>query len=226
MKATDRITRRERSERDRSDPDEDLAEHVMTYFWQGKLSLGDRSNLLGRFYSMATAELKARALEFVGRSIRNAGTDVLDRILDRLMRLWEWRLDEAVKLESEERRKELAAFGWWFAAEAFPEDWAIVQLERALKAGGEIDADHLVAERLSALSERYPREAMVCMRLVAEGDDEGWGIIGWRDEARSAISNAMASEDSDARRSAEALVNYLGTRGHLEFRDLLTDPQA
>ncbi|MDQ3913737.1 MAG: hypothetical protein M3285_00940 [Actinomycetota bacterium] len=150
--------------------------------------------------------------------------EVLERILERIMRLWEWRLVEAATLEPAARRKELGAFGWWFAAEAFPEDWAIAQLERALTEGGGADADHLVAERIRTVSERYPREAVVCMRLMAAGDDEGWGIIGWRDEARSAITTAMASGNADARAAAEALVNYLGTRGHLEFRDLLPHP--
>ena len=60
---------------------------------------------------------------------------------------------------------------------------------------------------------------------MVEADNEGWRIIGWRDEARTAISNAMTSGDTDARSEAEGLVNYLGTRGHLEFRDLLGAPE-
>lgn len=219
--AIDRIASREKAERDRMDPDENLAEHVMTYFWQGKLDLEDPENLLGRFYVTAPPELRAHALEFVGRSIRNAGEDVEGELLDRVMRLWEWRLVEAAKADPNARRTELAAYGWWFGAQSFPEDWAIAQLERALSVGGEIEAEHLVAERLAAIAEKHPRSAMTCMRRMAEADKEGWGIIGWRDELRAAISTALASGEVEARNEAEGLVNYLGARGHLEFRDLL-----
>jgi len=121
----------------------------------------------------------------------------------------------------DEYRKELAAFGWWFAAECFDDGWSIAQLNAALELAREIDADHLVAERLVGISTRFPTEAMTCMRIMVEGDKEGWGIIGWRDDARAAIANALASDDAKAHAAAEGLVNYLGTRGHLDFRDLL-----
>jgi hypothetical protein len=226
-RAIDRIGRREMSERARMDPDEHLAEHIMTYYWQGKLPVGDSSNLLGLFFDKAPPSLRAHALEFVGRSLRNSGSEVLDRILDRVMKLWDWRLQEATNSGNvDDYQKELAAFGWWFASECFDDEWAIVQLEAALVVAGEIDPDHLVAERLVVLSKRFPRETMVCMRSMIESDNEGWGIIGWRDDARTAISNALASGDLDALGAAEDLVNYLGTRGHLEFRDLLEGPRA
>jgi hypothetical protein len=159
--------------------------------------------------------------------MRNSGGEVVDRILDRLMKLWEWRLDEATKSQAtDEYRKELSAFGWWFASGSFEEGWAIAQLEGALSLGGKIEADHLVAERLVVLSNKFPREAVVCMRHMVESDKDGWGIIGWREEARGAITKALASGDAAARGAGEDLVNYLGTRGHLEFRNLLGESEA
>jgi hypothetical protein len=41
---------------------------------------------------------------------------------------------------------------------------------------------------------------------------------------RRRIGGDESRGDPDARGAAEDLVNYLGTRGHLDFRDLLDEP--
>ena len=59
--------------------------------------------------------------------------------------------------------------------------------------------------------------------MMVEGDKKGWNIPSWKDGARKILSIALKSEDESARSSAFDLINRLGARGHLEFRDLLSD---
>lgn len=67
-----------------------------------------------------------------------------------------------------------------------------------------------------------PAIAVQCLSHIIEGDTEGWAIYGWREEARTVLENAVKSDDGAARKAADELINRLGARGHLEFRDLLS----
>lgn len=210
------------SQRRAEDPHEHLAEHIITYYWQGKLPLDDEDNLLGRLFTKASASVRGRAIEFAGRTLWNSPGEVLDRILDRLQQLWEQRLQRARDPNLlNEMRAELSAFGWWIASAKFDQRWMLQQLEEVLRLVGEIDADHLAAERLREAAAIEPLRAMTCMRLMVEGDKKGWGVIGWRDTARNAIASALSSADEEARRAAEDVVHALGARGYSEFRELL-----
>src|SRR6266404_6329895 len=51
----------------RNDPDERLAEHLMTYFWQGFLQRHSKDRLLERFFEFGDAKLRAHAIDFIGR---------------------------------------------------------------------------------------------------------------------------------------------------------------
>ena len=51
------------------DPDERLADHLMTFYWRGTLPLAN--DLIPSFFTHAPIELRTHALEFVGRSARH-----------------------------------------------------------------------------------------------------------------------------------------------------------
>ena len=75
-------------------------------------------------------------------------------------------------------------------------------------------------DQLVELAPLYPLDVVTCVRLMVEGADEYWKIEAWRDEIRQIVRIAR-QKDKQAREAAAALVNMLGARGHLEFRDLL-----
>ena len=56
---------------------------------------------------------------------------------------------------------------------------------------------------------------------MIEGDLEVWTIHGWLKELRAILSKIIRSSDRIARQAAVEVVNRLGTKGFLEFRDLL-----
>jgi hypothetical protein len=199
-------------------PDEQLAAHLMTMYWRGKLPINDA--LLQHFYLTAPDKLRGYALDFVGRSLRNDTGEVAAEILGRLRELWASRLSVA-RAGGAPYVEELSRFGWWFASKKFDDKWAIAQLAEALRIAKKVEPDHVVIERLAELSQSIPRDTVECLAMIVEGDQEGWGILGWRESARNILQDAMNSPDRDANAAAAKLIHKLGSRGYFEFRDLL-----
>jgi hypothetical protein len=210
------------SERLREDPHQRLAEHLMVFYWRGNLSLDEPDGLLVHFYMSAPETLKAHALEFLGRVLRDTKEHVSEEILDRLRLLWERRLVAVCEARpSVAGSSELAAFGWWFASGRFEDSWAMTQLIEALKLARRAEPDDLVAERLAMLTTTIPRETVECLRLMIEGDQEGWHMHIWREHARTILTKALQGTNIEARQAAVDLIHRLGARGYFEFRDLL-----
>ncbi len=198
--------------------DEKLAEHLMAFYWRGKLSLDDP--MFVAFWEKAPAAVRAHALRFVGRSLRGTKGEVPPQILKRLEELWEWRLATAKKAELPSGfEEEMAAFGWWFVSDKFDIDWAIAQLSESLQRSHKSDPDRMVLEQLARTAQSHPRESVECLRMIAEGDREGWKVYANRNHVRNILELALQHQASA--NEAERVIHYLGSRGFLEFRSLL-----
>jgi len=100
---------------------EGLADHLMVaYLWE-KEDLSDDS-LVRLFFEKATPETRGHALWFIGRQLEelpemNMDPQEQELFIKRAMKLWNWRLEEAGKADSQTRsrfRDELGKFGIWF----------------------------------------------------------------------------------------------------------------
>ncbi len=160
------------------------------------------------------------ALWNLGRWIYD-GKEPLDAALSkRLMSLWEGRLYIAkAPGDRDAYHGEIAQFGWWFCSGKFPEGWAIQQLEAAIDFAGHAEPDHLIYEKLATLCGRLPGEAVssVAKLLATTGP---WQISAHEKDVRKVLEAAVRSGGS-AKDAALKLVNALGARGILNFRDLL-----
>ncbi len=204
-----------------ADPDSKLAEHLVTFYWRGKVALGTSESLVDFFLDQAPDKLLGEALAFVGRSLDNTKGVVPPAILERLRKLWEARLEYCRGETPASHVKEVGAFGWWFASAKFDTDWALEQLQAALELSeGRIEPDFRVVERLAEIAGQYPQRAVNCLRRIVQRDKEGWAVRGWGDAARTVLAAALSSAESHE--SAYDLVNELGARGYLEFRDLVS----
>jgi len=104
----------------------------------------------------------------------------------------------------------------------FDDSWAISQLQETLQLAGAAEPDQMVAERLAQLAPVFPLRSIACLRLMIDGDQEGWGLPTWREHARTILRTAIQSTDEEAKQAAEDLVHRLGAMGHLEYRDLVS----
>ncbi len=216
--AVERIGVRHDDTRWLGDPDEKLSEHLMAFYWRGRLGLDDP--LLAAFWQRATDGLRAHAITFVGRSLERTEGDVPEKILERLKQLWERRLAAARQAQdASDFVEEMTAFGWWFVSGKLDVDWALAQLSASLRLTRKSEPDQMVLERLAETAQTHPRESVECLRMIAEGDREGWSIYASRDHVRTILEAGLRNPGTaeDARR----VVNYLGSRGFLDFRGLL-----
>jgi hypothetical protein len=194
----------------------------MVFYWRGKSDLSEQGGLLKGFYEKASDSLRAHALEFIGRSLRNTDGTVEAEVLEPLRSLWVMRLDAARRAPNLAAHSgELSAFGWWFASGKFEDLWAVEQLIAVLSLTRKIDADWLVLDRLALLAEAMPKKVVRSVSLMIEGDLEVWTIHGWLKELHAILSLTIRSSDLDARKATVEVVNRLGAKGFLEFRDLL-----
>jgi len=206
----------------RPSPEERLGEHLLFYYWLGKLDFGGEDSLLERFYRRASAEVRAHATWFIGASVRGWQEDVPGEVLDRLRTLFERRLQAARNAAGPDLfLKELANFGQWFIAGKFDERWALDTLIAVLRLTKEASPDMFVVRRLAELSAPYPLECVTCLRLMIEGDRERWLVLGVEDETRRLLTAALKSNVPDAAIAAGRLTQELIARGHFGFRDLL-----
>jgi len=220
--AVQRLGARSGEQRRLADPDQHLAQHLMTLYWRGKLDMDSPEGLIARFWNRASEEIRGHALGFIGRNLYNLKDTLPDETLERLMNLWQSRLSAAKGSATPSiHAAEMAAFGWWFVSGKFEDAWVIKQLAEALKIAPKTEHENVVVERLAGLSRRMPLEAVQCLEAIAKGDKEGWGIYGWRNHARAILDAALAETNPETRTAAESLVHYLGSRGYFQFGELL-----
>jgi hypothetical protein len=204
-------------------PEEHLIEHLMAYYWHGKIDLTSKDKFIEQLFSKTSDSLRAHALTFLGHNLNRYEGTIPVEVLDRLRELWSWKKNVAQKAESaSDYTMELGSFGWWFASKRFDDDWALTQLKDALIIGAQIEPDHRVLEHMVTISNSRPYITIECLRLIIGSDKEGWNIHGWREQAKEIIQNALQSTDVATREAATTLIHYLRAKGLLHYRDLLS----
>jgi len=203
------------------DPNERLTEHLMGFFWRDLLSYDEDDGMLSRFYANATNSLKAHAIDFLGRNLHN-NQDVPVTVLGRLMELCEGRLGIISQQPTAEGAiAELVPFGWWIDSNKFDTAWVMGQLRQILAMSKWVEPDGKVIDWLAESASELPAETVECLGLMMEGDDQGWHTRMWADQSRNILSTALSSSNASGRQTAEELVHRLGSRGYLQYRDLV-----
>ncbi len=205
----------------RSSPEQRLGEHLMVFYWRGIIGFSEQSGIFLKFWQNAPARVRANAIAFIGESGQQTDGVAPPEVIKRLTELWERRLEEAKNAKNpDDYIDEIANFGSWFISGKYNEKWSLRQLIEALQFSGKIEPDHYVVERLAEISDRNPECTVKCFELIIKGDIEGWSIYGWRNQARAILARAM-NEGGISQQTAENIINYLGSRSHYDFRDLL-----
>lgn len=198
------------------DPNQRLAEYLMVFYWWGMIELDDP--LMFKFWEKAPDELRGHAIEFIGHALQRGEKPVPIDVLKRFQKLWEGCFAKAME-SPESHINEISAFGWWFVSRKFDSNWSISQLAKALELIPKISPDDMVLEHLASFVETYPVKSVKCLRKIAEGDQEGWTIDMGSEHIRHILKVSLQYED--VRKETKELVHYLGSRGFLEFKDLL-----
>lgn len=208
---------KQRDDPSRRDTDKRTAEHLMVFYLRGQIDLQDE--LLAKFFERATEVTRQDAITFVGR-VQYQNGDLDAQLKARAMALWESRTAD-LEVAAAERHLELAAFGWWFAANSLDAGWRLAQLERVLSRKPDVEADHLVFKEFVVLVKQHPISVLACVRRMIEGDSNHWKIFSWRHELHEILDTALDSENPEVVREARAIVGILVARGEVHYRALL-----
>ena len=201
--------------------DERLAGHLMNFYWQGRYPLDHQDGLVRQFFSQAPDKVRAEAIEFIGRSLDRTNGPVEPVVLDRLQRLWVWRLEQA-RRDPAASQTELKAFGWCFGSSKFEARWAIENLLDVLRLTNSIDPDFQVLERLPDYAAGFPIEVLECVRLLIEGETSNIELSGWDDDLRRILSQIKEHLVAEVRQASDAVIELLGRLGYLGYVDLLS----
>jgi len=219
--AIGRLGTRRAGRRPLADPEERLAEHLMTLFWRGKLELEGRTGLLSLFFEKAGDPVRAHAMEFVGRALSELEGKIPPPVVERLKALWVSRMSAARSGSLTHFAEEMSAFGWWFVSGAFDDSWALGQLRAVVDMVHDVKPLHQVAERLGRVASAYPTEAVQCLAGIVQSVRNPWAPEILRAPARPILEAAMQSRTAEARAAAEQLIHWFGRQGVMDFRDLL-----
>lgn len=201
-----------------------LAEHVvLLYAWE-KVGL-EADSLVDKFFHVAPSALTAHAMEFLGWDMKRNQDEPVDfEVQTRMKELWDWRIgicEGAENLPSEE----LQAFGYWFAWGEFDPAWALPYLLIVIRGPGLGHANSYVFERMAQVFSQEPERILELTEEFVETNTDPWFYVGSRKERgiwnllQQAVHHPIAAIQSKARE----IVNLVGSKGHLEFRELLKD---
>jgi hypothetical protein len=116
---------------------------------------------------------------------------------------------------------ELKEFGWWFQAGGLEDKWALRQLQAVFALTNVVEPYHFVLERLGKLAETLPREVIECIRQMEDSGIPEWYIGTGVNDLRCAFKFALDSGDSELAETVIDIIDKLGARGMLQFRDLI-----
>ena len=197
-----------------------LAEHLMVFYWWGKLRFGAEDHLLDNFYAAAPDRLLGHAMWFVGRSVSGWDAKNPHEAIARLQELIESRLETArFATSADDCRQELSGFGWWFTTGKFDEQWELATLLSVLQLTKKVANDMDVVKRLAELCPKYPEDCVACLRLMIEGDQDRMLLVGVERETEELLTHALSSPAAAA--SARRVTEELIARGHFRYRRLL-----
>ncbi len=201
--------------------EKNLAAHLMTFYGLGLINLDD--SIFDKFWENGGL-LRKEALEFVGRAFYYTDkSKISERVINRFKQLWD-KLWEKFKEAPDQYKQEIATFGWWFIAEKFENNWTFTYLPKVLKvAGAEIERFVIkeIIDKFTSLVEKKPQEVLLCLKYIFEIDQEGWNIYFSRENIKTILNKALLSSNVEIVKEAKRLINYLGSRGYFEFRELL-----
>jgi len=205
---------------------EGLSEHLMIAYLRGLKDLGDES-LIKSFFEKAAPEVRGRAIWFIGRELEHLSEWKMEKkekeaFIKRVIDLWEWRMEEAEKADSQAKRKfvhELCGLGMWFINNPFNKTWSITQLVKTLElTEGKIELEIDIIENLQSYAEEHYSDVLKALNLIVKGDNEGWIVVSSKEKINELLESIIKDRPpQEIRDSVNDLVNNLTKKGYYEF---------
>lgn len=210
-------------------PSRHLVNHVLMALLRGIAAVGDSDQLVERTFSNANPTDRSHAYWGVFRSWSDSNGQINQEVTERLVRFWEWRLDQLETLEDPNiRRKEAIGLRWLIATPYVPTADSLRLGKRTLDLTGD-DVEERGAplwERLAKLAELDAAGTYEIVELlIHEALARDYNYLPYP-EVSSTLSRALKSDNAEIKKRAERLINTLGDRGLFTYGELLKPEDA
>ena len=203
---------------DHASPQLRLSEYLMVFYAWGEADT-DPGGIIEAFFRMAPAKLTTKAIDFIGRDLEHDDTSN-PAIVERFKKLWDWRIEIAGGIDKVPK-EDLSTFGCWFASGKCGEAWAFSHLENVLRRTDIGRSKNFVFEHMADVFKDYPKESLRCLRLFIDRNQDTW-FFGHKEKGVWNILEAgLAMDDPAIKDAAEEIVHLLGSKGYLQYRELL-----
>lgn len=227
--AVDQARTIEPTQNDRERPFDNLGEHLIVLLGRGDLGKDPEkawnadNGIVKRLVTKSHPSVRSHAMAFIGNTMpKEEGDEVPSDAIERFRYLWGqyW---EAIGKKDAEQNPNSYVFGQWFSSGAFGDQWSIEQLEKFVTAAPKADPDHMIMQQLAKTCSTDPLRSAHIVGMMVDGDNEGWRVPSWKQEAMNILTVAMKA-GGDSKTEAEQVIDRLGRRGFLEFGELLKMP--
>lgn len=213
--ALDFIKTVEPSEKNDRDWTDTLGQHLFSYaLWQVFPFQGEES-LLEQYYknTQPQPERWARLFDHVGRSLKNTGKHIDEKLKLRVYEFVKWRLDQESKIE-------LKDFSFWLGAECLDAEWRLDTFLAVLSICPAKDvAIYTQIEELNEMLGDHTAKVVECFAKLMQGISNFDFIYIQADKAKPILTAGLSHSDALVKGFAEQARESLLRAGHFEFLD-------
>lgn len=207
---------------------EHLSQHLLIAYLRELEDLKNHS-LVSSFFKKAHPQIRGHAIWFIGKVLKDLQTNGINektkhKIIERIMNLWEWRIQEARMTDSRGKERfveELKSFGMWFIYSLFDKDWTISQLYDTLQlTEGVLVLGKMVVEKLQLYTEKHYLTVLKSITLLVEEESQRWILIVSIDKIKELLAQIVNEHShQEIKSSVNDLVDVLAKKGYHEFTE-------
>jgi hypothetical protein len=193
-----------------------LGQHLFSYALWNVYHLSGAYSLLDQFYQTTANNPArwARLFEHVGRSFKNAGPKVDDKLIIRVYEFVDWRLKQASDIE-------LKDFSFWLGAECLDAKWRLETFCKMLDISRSKDmAIYIQIEELNKMLPEHTPIVVECFAKLLQGISSLDFIYIKVDSAKPILAAGLNHADETVKGFAEQARESLLRAGHFEFIDV------
>ena len=212
---------REKGDRD---PRVALGCYLVALYWGGSIDFKSADSLLIRFFANAPDAVRGEVIKFVGISAKKATAPITPLVIERLVALWEWRVEIAQAQGGKNQVEELANFVWWLHSGKFEDCWSTVEMVRALELSGTSVQESIYLRRFAELADKHTAEALRALELAVGKAGKLSSTFWYDEEAVAILSIALQSKDVGLQQRAKALQDAFVKQGRYDYIKLPKAP--
>ncbi len=202
---------------------EKFANEIMRLYINGIEDLNSEHSLVFKFFQKTPDDVRKLGIAYLGQIISNLeDLEEYDKVLKRLMELWEDRLRVMKNSNIGNFKRELVFFFFWFKNSIFEKGWTINRLEEVLDlTDGSINVFSDVLDALLEYIDEFPLNVINCLEKIIKNQVRTDGYLLFERKYKPILARLLLSNEKDVREKTKSLINYLGSRDLHYFRDLL-----